>query len=51
MTKDELVDIILELLPNAVFDEEFGTGEIVIATGKIAQVDGRLRDVIVDEPF
>jgi hypothetical protein len=33
MTMDELMSQILEILPNAIFDEEMTTGEIVISTG------------------
>jgi hypothetical protein len=33
MTMDELQEAILEICPNAIFDKEFSTGEIVIATG------------------
>jgi hypothetical protein len=33
MTSDELMTKILEIFPNAIIDEEYGTKEIVIATG------------------
>lgn len=33
MTMDELMEYILRELPNAVFDEDNETGEILIATG------------------
>ena len=52
MTLDELKAEILKMLPDAVFDEEFGTGEIMIATGKVARIDdGELKDVTISEPF
>jgi hypothetical protein len=33
MTMDELMAQVLEILPEAIFDEEMETGEIVISTG------------------
>jgi hypothetical protein len=33
MNMNDLMAQILELLPNAIFDEEMTTGEIVISTG------------------
>jgi hypothetical protein len=35
MTMQELMNTILEILPNAVFAEENATGEILIATGLV----------------
>jgi hypothetical protein len=35
MTMDDLMAQILEILPNAIFEEEMTTGEVVIATGLV----------------
>jgi hypothetical protein len=35
MTIDELQKKLLELMPDALFDEEFGTGELMISTGLV----------------
>ena len=35
MTMDDLMAQILEILPNAIFDEEITTGEVVISTGLV----------------
>jgi len=40
MTMDELMQQILDILPNAVFGEESKTGEIVIATGLVNEIEG-----------
>lgn len=44
MTMDDLMSQILEILPNAVFQEEITTGEIVIATG-LADSSGELKPI------
>jgi hypothetical protein len=44
MKMDELMDQILQILPNAVFGEESATGEIVIATGLTENPAGELVD-------
>jgi hypothetical protein len=41
MTMDELMAQILEILPNAVFGEESKTGELVIATGLVNEIEGK----------
>ena len=45
MTIDELQKKLLELMPDALFDEEFGTGELMISTGLVVGSDGKLRKV------
>ncbi len=35
MTMDELMQKVLEICPNALFDEEFRSGEIMISTGLV----------------
>jgi len=45
MTIDELTQKVLELMPNALIDEEFGSGELMISSGLIAGPDGKLRKV------
>jgi hypothetical protein len=42
MTVDELKQKVLELMPDAVFDVEYRTGELVIATGLYANKKGNL---------
>jgi hypothetical protein len=42
MTMDELMEYILREFPNALFDEEKKTGEILIATGLVEGKDGNL---------
>jgi len=44
MTMDELMQKILEVCPDALFDEEFRSGEIMISSGLVLQ-DGKLRKV------
>jgi len=41
MTMDELMAQILEILPDAVFGEESKTGELVIATGLVNEIEGK----------
>jgi hypothetical protein len=45
MTMNELMEQILEILPNAVFGEEQATGEIVIASGLVENPAGNLVDL------
>jgi hypothetical protein len=45
MTMNELMERILEILPEAVFDEDIETGEIVVATGLTNETDGELKPV------
>jgi hypothetical protein len=40
MTMDELMARILEILPEAEFGEEPKTGEIIIATGLVNEIEG-----------
>ena len=47
MSIDELQAKLLELMPDALFDEEFGTGEIMISTGLAVGSDGKLEAVHV----
>jgi valyl-tRNA synthetase len=47
MTIDELQAKLLELMPDALFDEEFGTGEVMISTGLVVGPDGKLEAVNV----
>jgi hypothetical protein len=48
---EELKQQILTMLPDAIFDEQYGTGEIMIATGMVKQVSGEIRSVLPDEQF
>lgn len=41
MTMDELMQAILAITPDALFDEEYGTGEIMVSTG-LRLVDGQV---------
>ena len=45
MTMNELMEQILEILPDAVFEEEMTTGEVVIATGLVDSSNGELKPV------
>jgi hypothetical protein len=45
MTMNELMEKILDILPNAVFGEEDANGEILIATGLVENKDGTLTDL------
>lgn len=47
MTFDELKEQLLVLMPEAIFDEEFSTGELMIATGLIVQRDGTVKKMEV----
>ena len=42
---NELMEKILDILPNAVFGEEDANGEILIATGLVENKDGTLTDL------
>jgi hypothetical protein len=42
MEMNDLMRQVLELLPNAIFDEEMETGEIVISTGLTNTKAGKL---------
>ena len=42
---DELMEYILRELPNAVFDEEPDSGEILISTGFVEGEDGNLAEL------
>lgn len=44
MTMDELMQKVLEICPNALFDEEFGSGEVMISTGLVLR-DGKLEEI------
>lgn len=48
MTMDELMGQILEILPEAIFDEDKDTGEIIISTGLTQKTHGK-RLVSVEE--
>lgn len=41
MTMDELMKAILAIAPDALFDEEYGTGEIMVSTG-LRVIDGKI---------
>jgi hypothetical protein len=41
MEMNDLMRQVLELIPNAVFDEDIETGEIVISTGLVETKAGR----------
>jgi hypothetical protein len=41
MTMDELMQAILAIAPDALFDEEYGTGEIMVSTG-FRVIDGQV---------
>ena len=45
MKMSDLMDQILQILPNAVFGEEQATGEIVIASGLVENPAGNLVDL------
>jgi hypothetical protein len=45
MKMSELMEAILEILPNAVFGEEPANGEILIATGLVESKNGTLTDL------
>jgi hypothetical protein len=47
MNIDELQEKLLQLMPDALFDEEFGTGELMISTGLIVGSDRKLEAVNV----
>ncbi len=47
MNVDELKEKILELMPDALFDEEFGTDELMISTGLLVRPDGKLEGMHV----
>lgn len=51
MTYDEMREQILTMLPDAVFDYEFNTGEVMIASGMIRQADDTLKGVNNDKSF
>lgn len=42
MTIDELKEQLAALMPDAVFDTEYRTGELMIATGLYASKNGKL---------
>ncbi len=42
MNIDELKEKLLQLMPDALFDEEFGTDELMISTGLVVRPDGKL---------
>jgi hypothetical protein len=44
VTIDELQEKLLELMPDALFDEEFGSGELMISTGLVLR-DGKLEAI------
>jgi hypothetical protein len=48
MTMDELMEYILRELPNAVFDEEPDSGEILISTGLVESKGGSLVELDSD---
>lgn len=45
LTMDELMQKVLDILPDAIFDAQYRTGEIVISTGLVADRDGKLRRI------
>ena len=45
MTLDELTQQILAIMPDALFDEEFGSGELMISTGLVVGPNGKLGKV------
>ena len=47
MTIDDIRERVLQLFPDAIFDEEFSTGELMIATGLIVQRDGTVKEMDV----
>lgn len=48
MTMDDLMKVVLAIMPDAIFDNEYRTGEIVISTGLTIQ-DGKV--VKLDDEF
>lgn len=44
MTIDELMQKVLEILPDAIFDREYGSNEIFISTGLVER-DGKLERI------
>jgi hypothetical protein len=44
MTIDELMQKVLELMPDALIDEEYRSGEIMISTGLVLR-DGKLEAI------
>lgn len=45
MNVNELKEKLLELMPDAIFDVQYRTGEIMISTGLVADRDGKLRRI------
>ena len=45
MTMDELMEYILREIPEAVFEEDAETGEVVIATGLVLTKDDELKEL------
>jgi len=45
LTIDELMKKIWEIMPDAIFDVQYRTGEIMISTGLVADRDGKLRRI------
>ena len=50
MTMDELMQKVLEIIPDAIFDEEFRSGEIMISTGLVVS-KGKLVSVVPDDAY
>ena len=49
MTMDELMQKVLEIIPDAIFDEEFRSGEIMISTGLVVS-KGKLVSLVPELP-
>jgi hypothetical protein len=45
MNYDELKQELLKLMPDAIFDMEYGTGEVMISTGIVVGLNGKLERV------
>lgn len=47
MTIDELMSKIRDILPEAIFDEDYRSGELMISTGLVARGD-KLEEIVND---
>jgi hypothetical protein len=50
MTIEELMQQILAILPDAIFDEEYRSGEVMISTGMVLR-DGKLERIVSDDAY
>lgn len=51
MTFDELKEQLLVLMPEAIFDTEYRSGELMISTGLYVNSDGVLESLEIDDVF